>query len=98
MMTLFLMALDAVLCILIVLAALEYMRSVSVFEQPVLSLAFYIVAIGAFGVFVDRTAGVPPSVWAVLLHLGIVSYAWTKRREIFHLDWRWDGVDRRRHG
>lgn len=90
------MGLDAVLCILVVLAALEFLRAVHLFEHPILSLSFYLVAIGAFGLLVEVAKGYLISPWSVILHLGVVLYAWAHRREIFQSDWRWDGVDRRK--
>ena len=92
----FLMGLDAVLCILVVLAALEFLRSVHLFEHPILSLSFYLVAIGAFGLLVEMAKGQFISPWAVLLHFGIVLYAWGRRKQIFRQDWTWDGVERRK--
>ena len=96
MMNTFLMGLDAVLCILVVLAALEFLRSVHLFEHPILSLSFYLVAIGAFGLLLELAKGYWVSPWAVVLHLGVVVYAWCRRKHIFRDDWSWDGVDRRR--
>ncbi|UCL84511.1 hypothetical protein [Pseudomonas sp. HS-18] len=96
MMNTILMGLDAVLCILVVLAALEFLRSVHLFEHPVLSLSFYLVAIGAFGLLTELAKGYWISPWAVVTHLGIVSYAWARRKQIFREDWSWDGIDRRR--
>lgn len=96
MMNSILMGLDAVLCILVVLAALEFLRAVHLFEHPILSLSFYLVAIGAFGLLVELAKGYWVSPWAVVMHLGVVIYAWSRRKQIFRADWSWDGVDRRR--
>ncbi|TGC68900.1 hypothetical protein C9F00_16265 [Salmonella enterica subsp. enterica serovar Wilhelmsburg] len=96
MMNSILMGLDAVLCILVVLAALEFLRAVHLFEPPLLSLSGYLVAIGAFGLLVELAKGYWVSPWAVVMHLGIVSYAWSRRKQIFRADWSWDGTDRRR--
>ncbi|MDN6874099.1 MULTISPECIES: hypothetical protein [Pseudomonas] len=95
MMTSILMGLDAVLCILVVLAALEFLRSVHLFEHPILSLSFYLVATGAFGLLLELAKGYWVSPWAVVLHLGVVVYAWCRRKHIFRDYWSWDGVDRR---
>ena len=92
-----LMGLDAMLCILVVLAALDYLRAVHLFEHPLLSLSFYLVAIGAFGLLVEIARGSVVSPWSVLLHAGVVLYAWAHRHEIFKHDWHWNGVERRRH-
>lgn len=97
MMSSFLMALDAILCGLVILAALDLLRTVHVFEHPILSLSFYLVAIGAFGLLVEIARGSVVSPWSVLLHAGVVLYAWVHRHEIFQHDWHWNGVERRRH-
>lgn len=89
MVTSILMGLDGVLCILVVLAALEFLRSVHLFEHPVLSVSFYLVAIGAFGLLVEIAQGCMPSPWSVLLHLGVVTCLWSHRREIFRRSWHW---------
>lgn len=96
MMTSILTGLDALLCILMIAAALEYLRAVHMLERPMLSLSFYCVAAGAFGGVIEIAMGGAPSIWAVLLHVGVVAYSWTHRREIFCRDWRWDGVERRK--
>lgn len=96
MMSSFLMALDAILCGLVILAALDLLRTVHFFEHPVLSLAFNLIALGAFGILFELARGVHPSSGAVLLHLGVVLYAVAHRREIFQSDWHWNGVERRK--
>lgn len=96
MMTSILTGLDALLCILMIAAALEYLRVVHMLERPLLSLSFYCVAAGAFGGGIEIAMGSTPSIWAVLLHVGVVAYAWTHRREIFCRGWQWDGVERRK--
>ncbi|MDG9858199.1 hypothetical protein N7403_30495 [Pseudomonas nitroreducens] len=88
--------LDAVICILVVLAALEFLRAIDAMHSPLLALSFYLVAIGAFGLLVELAKGYWVSPWAVVMHLGIVSYAWSRRKQIFRADLSWDGVDRRR--
>ncbi|HGN0763399.1 TPA: hypothetical protein ACKRNP_000083 [Pseudomonas aeruginosa] len=93
----FLMGLDAVLCVLVVLAALDFLRTVHLFEHPILSLSFYLVALGAFGLLNELAKGYLVSPWAVVMHLGVVGYAWSRRKQIFQQDWRWDGAERRRH-
>ncbi|HBO2944430.1 TPA: hypothetical protein L4R51_002902 [Pseudomonas aeruginosa] len=96
MMNSILMGLDSLLCILVVLAALDFLRSVHLFERPILSLSFYLVALGAFGLLAELAKGYWVSPWAVVMHLGIVGYAWTRRKQIFHQDWRRDEAERRR--
>lgn len=82
MMNSILMGLDAVLCILVVLAALEFLRSVHLFEHPILSLSFYLVAIGAFGSFVTSMQGLWVNPMGVMLHAGMVAYAWARRGHV----------------
>lgn len=48
---------DAFLCVLVVIAACDYLRKVRPIDQPLLSGAFYLVAIGAFGAFVTALQG-----------------------------------------
>lgn len=96
MMTPILTGLDALLCILMIAAALEYLRTVHMLERPLLSLSFYCVAAGTFGSVIEIFLGSAPSLWAVLLHAGVAAYAWAHRRQIFCQDWQWDGVDRRK--
>ncbi|ARN49409.1 hypothetical protein [Pseudomonas aeruginosa] len=93
----FLMGLDAVLCVLVVLAALDFLRTVHLFEHPILSLSFYLVAVGAFGLLNELAKGYWVSPWAVVMHIGVVGYAWSCRKQIFRQDRRWDGAERRRH-
>lgn len=77
---------DALLCILVVLAALEYLRAVDTLRHPVLAIAFYLVAIGAFGLLLDMLRGGGASLFSVTLHLGVVLYAWARRQYIFTQD------------
>lgn len=93
-----LIGLDAVLCLVIVLAALDYLRAVYFLEQPMLCFAFYLVAIGAFGLLAGLIAGAVPSIWSVLLHIGVTAYAAAHYRDIFVSAWHWDGSDRRKVG
>lgn len=91
-------AIDLVLCLVIVLASLDYLRAVYFLDQPVVSLAFYMVAIGSFGYGLSLMSGHQPSPWSVLTHLGIVSYASVHYSNIFSHHWIWDGKERREHG
>ncbi|WP_442108707.1 hypothetical protein [Pseudomonas sp. NUPR-001] len=93
-----LMAADALLCILVVLAALEYLRAVNFVDHPVLATSFYLVAIGAFGLLINLMRGAPADPWSVLMHTGVVMYAWARRQYIFEYDWQWNGQERRRRG
>lgn len=91
-----LIAVDAVLCVLILLAAVDYLRAGYFMDRPVVCLAFYMVAIGAFGLLTWLYAGNVPSPWSVLLHFGIALYAASHYRDIFERDWCWDGDERHR--
>ncbi|KAB0489705.1 hypothetical protein [Pseudomonas vancouverensis] len=88
-------AIDALLCVLVVLAALEYLRAVDFMKHPVLAIAFYLVAIGAFGLLVEMIRGSSASFFSVTLHSGVVLYAWARRQYIFTQDWSWKGEERR---
>ena len=94
-MTSLLIGLDVALCILIVAAALDYLRAVHFIDCPVESVAFYLVAIAAFGMLVSVLAGHVPSVWTVMMHLGVTVYAGSHYQQIFERDWRWNGEERR---
>lgn len=95
-MNIILTGIDAVLCILVVLAALEYLRAVDTLDHPVLAAAFYLVAIGSFGLLVEMIRGGGASLFSVTLHLGVVVYAWARRQYIFTQDANWTGGDRRK--
>lgn len=98
MMSSILTVVDALLCLLAIGAALEYLRAVSLLDHPVLSLSFYLVAIGSFGILLDLSQGALVSSWSVLLHLGIVTYVWARRQYIFSSDAPWRGAERRKAG
>ncbi|SDY30533.1 hypothetical protein [Pseudomonas sp. NFIX28] len=76
---------DAVLCILVALAACDYLRRVRPIDQPLLSIAFYLVAIGAFGSFVTTMQGQWVNPLGVMLHGGVVAYAWARRGHVFEV-------------
>lgn len=88
--------LDAVICVLVVLAALEFLRAIDAMHSPMLALSFYCVALGAFGLLIELMETHRSSPASVVLHLGVVLYAWAHRREIFVTDWHWNGIDRRK--
>lgn len=88
-----LMIIDAILCGLIALAAVEYLRAVDVFKHPVLAAAFYLVAIGSFGMLIEVLRVGGASIFSVTMHLGVVVYAWARRQYIFPHEW--SGVERR---
>jgi Ca2+/Na+ antiporter len=73
---------DAALCIVVALAACDYLRRVRPIDQPLLSVAFYLVAIGAFGSFVTSMQGLWVNPFGVMLHAGVVVYAWAKRGKL----------------
>jgi CHASE2 domain-containing sensor protein len=89
----FLSALDAVLCGLVVLAAAEYLRRIRPMSQMLLATSFYLVAISAFASVVNLMLGHVPTVPALLMHAGVVSYAYARRHFIFEPDWH--GHERR---
>lgn len=76
-------ATDAFLCVLVVIAAADYLRRVRPIDQPLLSISFYLVAIGAFGAFVTALQGHWVNPFGVMLHAGVVVYAWARRSHLF---------------
>lgn len=76
-------ATDAFLCVLVVIAACDYLRRVRPIDQPMLSVAFYLVAIGAFGSFLAAMQVHMISPFTVMIHAGIVLYAWARRGRLF---------------
>ena len=81
----FLVMTDAFLCVLVVVAAAEYLRRVRPIEQPLLSISFYMVSIAAFGGFWSAIQGQYISPFTVTLHAGVVIYAWARRGPLFEL-------------
>ena len=92
-----LIAIDALMICLIMLASLDYLRLNQFVERPWQCAAFFLLAIAAFGLLFERLAGMAPSAWAVLFHLSLIIYAVVHRCEIFDRGWSWAGVERRRH-
>ena len=74
---------DAALCIVVALAACDYLRRVRPIDQPLLSVAFYLVAIGGFGAFATALQGQWVNPFGVMLHAGVVAYAWARRGHVF---------------
>jgi len=85
-------AVDAVLCSLVILAAMDYLRRVHPFEQPLLAVSFYLVAVSAFALLAAQLRGHVSHPAEVSLHAGIVMYAWARRHHIFV----WRGQERRK--
>jgi hypothetical protein len=75
--------LDALLCVLVALAACDYLRRIRPVDQPLLCTAFYLVAIGAFGAFVTAIQGHWVNPFGVMLHAGVVAYVWARRGHVF---------------
>lgn len=50
-----------------------------------LSISFYLVAIGAFGDFATAIQGHYVSPFTVMIHAGVVAYAWARRRHVFEV-------------
>ena len=73
---------DAFLCVLVVIAAAEYLRRVRPVDEPALSISFYMVAIAAFGSFIFNIKGHPISPFTMTLHAAVVLYAIAKRGHI----------------
>jgi hypothetical protein len=84
-MTTVLQMIDTFLCVLVIVAAAEYLRRVRPIEQPLLSISFYLVAIAAFGGFVSALQSACVSPYTVLLHAGVVVYAWARRGHLFEV-------------
>lgn len=93
MLNTFLSGLDAVLCALVVLAAAEYLRRIQPMTQLLLAFSFYLVTISAFASVVNLMLGHVPTVPGILMHAGVVSYAYARRHFIFESEWR--GQERR---
>lgn len=70
-------------------------RAVFFMDQPLVCLAFYLVVVGAFGYLVTLYAGRVPTLWEVLLHLGVTLYTLAHYPQIFLDAWRLDGKERR---
>jgi len=73
---------DAFLCVLVVIAAAEYLRRVRPMDEPLLSISFYLVAIAAFGSFILNIKGHPISPFAMTLHAAVIIYAIARRGHI----------------
>ncbi|HDS1682161.1 TPA: hypothetical protein QEM39_003740 [Pseudomonas putida] len=74
---------NAFLSVLVVIAACDYLRRIRPIDEPLLAVAFYLVAIGAFGAFVLAMNGHVPTIFGVILKLGIVLYAVARRGYAF---------------
>lgn len=77
-----LQVLDAFLCVLVVIAAAEYLRRVRPMDEPLLSISFYLVAIAAFGSFILNIKGHPISPFAMTMHAAVILYAIARRGHI----------------
>ncbi|MDM9593623.1 hypothetical protein [Pseudomonas guariconensis] len=74
---------NAFLSVLVVIAACDYLRRIRPMDHPLLAVAFYLVAIGAFGSFVLAMNGHAPTIYGVTLKLGVVLYAIARRGHVF---------------
>lgn len=74
---------NAFLSVMVVIAACDYLRRIRPMDKPLLAIAFYLVAIGAFGAFVLAMNGHVPTVYGVVMKLGIVLYAVARRGHEF---------------
>lgn len=77
-----LQVLDAFLCVLVVVAAAEYLRRVRPMDEPLLSVSFYLVAIAAFGSFIFNIKGHPVSPFTMTMHAAVILYAIARRGHI----------------
>lgn len=73
---------DAFLCVLVVIAAAEYLRRIRPMDEPIVAIVLYMVAIAAFGSFLFNIKGHPASPFTMALHGAIVLYAISKRGHI----------------
>ncbi|MDR6579989.1 hypothetical protein [Pseudomonas extremaustralis] len=73
---------DAFLCVLVVIAAAEYLRRVRPMDEPALSASFYLVAIAAFGSFIFNIKGHPVNPFMMTMHVAVVLYAIARRGHI----------------
>ncbi|PVZ56550.1 hypothetical protein C9422_18680 [Pseudomonas sp. B1(2018)] len=80
-----LQAADAFLCVLVVIAAAEYLRRVRPIDEPLLSISFYLVAIAAFGSFIFNIKGHPVSPFTMTMHAAVILYAIARRGHICKL-------------
>lgn len=92
----FLTALDVILCLLILLAAVDVLRRTYILDAPVKCISCYLVSIGALGVILFRSEGGAPTGWTVAMHLGMVAFLFADWRAIFMDTWAWFGKDRRK--
>lgn len=74
---------NAFLSVMVVIAACDYLRRIRPIDEPMLSVAFYLIAIGAFGSFVLAMSGHVPTLYGVVMKLGIVLYAVARRGHVF---------------
>lgn len=74
---------NAFLSVLVVIAACDYLRRIRPMDAPLLAVAFYLVAIGAFGSFVLAMNGHVPTIYGVTLKFGVVLYAIARRGHVF---------------
>lgn len=73
---------DAFLCVLVVIAAAEYLRRIRPMDEPIVAIVLYTVAIAAFGSFLFNIKGHPASPFTMALHAAIVLYAIHRRGHI----------------
>ncbi len=73
---------DAFLCVLVVIAAAEYLRRIRPMDEPIVAIVLYVVAISAFGSFLFNIKGHMANPFAMAMHAAIVLYAISKRERI----------------
>lgn len=81
-MQIILQVVDAFLCVMVVIAAAEYLRRVRPMDEPLLSIVLYTIAIAAFGSFILNIKGSVASPFTMAMHAAIVLYAILRRGHI----------------
>lgn len=81
-MQIILQVVDAFLCVMVVIAAAEYLRRVRPMDEPLLSVVLYTIAIAAFGSFIFNIKGYAANPFTMAMHAAIVLYAILQRGHI----------------
>jgi hypothetical protein len=82
--------LDALIALLIIGLSLDYLRANQFFSRPAQSVAFFAMAVTAFGLLMARLDGIAPSPGSFLLHVALMAYAGAHSRSISD---HWSGYD-----
>lgn len=89
--------LDVLVCVLVLLASLEYLRCSSITDSPLICSAFYFVSIGAFGHLIELFNGSQATPWITMINLGVATFMVTKWHDLIALSAaeHWPEVERR---